>query len=322
MLPRAFRPPPSFTRLHAARLATSINSGGAENPSAYCKSLVQKHDYESYLCSQFYPHSSQPGYFALKAFFLELAMVQENVSTLVMGKMRFQFWRDAITGIAENRPPRHPIALALHEAAKSANLQRYHLKRIIDAREEELSNPSHRTIESLASHAESTYSTLLYLLLSLLNLPDTSGTLSHAASHLGVAQCIAVLLRALPYHASRGHLVIPADVAAKHGLRQEEVFRRIREGRHGAVHIKGLDDSVYEFAVAANDQILTARSMFEKQNLMVPREAMPVFLAGIPASGYLTRLEKVNFDALHPTLQMRDWKLPWRIWRGYYKHVF
>lgn len=186
----------------------------------------------------------------------------------------------------------------MHEASKSANLQRYHLKRIIDARvrhtvvdtqrcniegecilqEDGLSNPSHRTIESMTSHAESTYSTLLYLLLSLLNLPDTSGTLSHAASHLGVAQCFVVLLRAFLYHASRGHLVIPADVAAKHGLREEEIFRSIRE-RRGAV--RGLSDSVFEFAVAANDQLLTARSMFERRKSMVPTEAMPVFLTGV-----------------------------------------
>lgn len=30
-------------------------------------------------------------------------MVQETVSNQVMGKMRFQFWRDALTGIAEVR---------------------------------------------------------------------------------------------------------------------------------------------------------------------------------------------------------------------------
>lgn len=32
---------------------------------------------------------------------LELSMVQENVSNQVIGKMRFQFWRDAVSSIAE-----------------------------------------------------------------------------------------------------------------------------------------------------------------------------------------------------------------------------
>ena len=42
----------------------------------------------------------------------------------------------------------------------------------------------------------------------------------------------------------------------------------------------------------------------------------------MPVASYLARLEKANFDALHPVLQMRDWRLPWRIWRGYYKQMF
>jgi NADH dehydrogenase [ubiquinone] 1 alpha subcomplex assembly factor 6 len=73
--------------------------------------------------------------------------------------------------------------------------------------------------------------------------------------------------------------VIPADVAAKHGLRQEEVFRSVRENHGGSVSVKGLDDAVFEFAVAANDQLLTARSMFE--NTKIGRDAMPVFLTGV-----------------------------------------
>ncbi|KAF8510069.1 isoprenoid synthase domain-containing protein [Hysterangium stoloniferum] len=318
VLPRPFYP--SHLRLVSlARFATSVNSGSTGNHAEYCRALVQRHDYESYLSSYFYPRTLQPGYFALKAFFLELAMLPETVSNSMIGKMRFQFWRDAISALGEDIPPRHPIVLALHEASKKSNLQRYHLKRIIDAREDELNNPSYRTVASLTAHAESTYSTLLYLLLSLSNLPDVSGSLSHAASHLGIAQCFTVLLRALPFHASYGRLVIPADIAAKHGLRQEEVYRNLRT--HEMV-INGLDDAVYEFAIAANDQLLTARSMFEKQEMKIPPEAMPVFLSGIPVSLYLSRLEKVNFDIRHPSLQTKDWRLPWRVWRGYHKQMF
>ncbi|KIJ54822.1 hypothetical protein M422DRAFT_24716 [Sphaerobolus stellatus SS14] len=306
------------------RFATTVAAGGTADPLAYCKELVHKHDYPSFLCGQFYPKSQQPGYFGLKAFFLELAMVQETVSSQVIGKMRFQFWRDAVAAIAENRPPRQPIALALHEASAVAKLQPYHLKRIIDAREAELSNPSHMTLDSLSAHAESTHSTLLYLLLALRQLPEPPAvvdTLSHVASHLGIAQCYSVLLRALPYHATRGHLVIPADIAAKHGLRPEQLFRNLQNGR--PEHVHGLEDAVYDFAVAANDQLLTAKSMFEKDVPQASRQhVMPVFLSGIPVSRYLHALEKVNFDAWHPDLRKKDWSLPWHIWRGYQKERF
>lgn len=43
---------------------------GSADPAGYCKELVRKHDYESFLTSQFYPREMQGGYFALKAFYV------------------------------------------------------------------------------------------------------------------------------------------------------------------------------------------------------------------------------------------------------------
>lgn len=145
-------------------------------------------------------------------------------------------------------------------------------------KEEELITPSFRTLEALTAHAESTYSTLLYLLLSIRHLSDRSGEFSHALSHLGIAQYIAVLLRAFSFHASQGHLVIPLDIAAKHNLRQEDVIRNFaRVPKSG--HIHGLEDAVYDLAVVANDHLLTARELFKDHK--VPSEAIPVFLIGV-----------------------------------------
>ncbi|KAH0831935.1 isoprenoid synthase domain-containing protein [Lanmaoa asiatica] len=184
------------------------------------------------------------------------------------------------------------------------------------------------TVESMTSHAESTASTFLYLLLSLLNLP--SATLSHAASHLGVAQSFTTLLRAFPFHASKGMMVIPAEITAKHGVNQQEVLGKGETS-------KGLADAVFEFATIANDNLLTARGMFLETGGKVPGEAMPVFAAAvgrilcddgctdgvqIPVVCILGRLEEVNFDVYDDRLQVRDWKLAWRVWRGYYKRTF
>ncbi|KIM89068.1 hypothetical protein PILCRDRAFT_95104 [Piloderma croceum F 1598] len=285
----------------ATLLGSNPDTTGSADPSGYCKDLVRKYDYESFLTSQFYPKEMQGGYFALKAFYVELAMIQDTVSNSMLGKMRMQFWRDAVKQISDGRPPRHPIALALYEVSQRANIPAYHLKRIIDARDEELEAPAHLTLPTLTSHAESTSSTLLYALLSLLSLP--SSTLSHAASHLGVAQTFITLLRAFTFHASKGYMVIPAEITAKHGVNQEEVFRL-------APSVKGLEEAVFEFATVANDHVITARDMFKDA-------------AGkVPVADFLGRLEAVNFDPFHPSLQLRNWKLPWRVWRSYYKRTF
>jgi len=242
-------------------------------------------------------------------------MVQENVSNPMIGKLKMQFWRDAVKDINAGKSPKHPIALALLQASKRANLPAYHFKRIIDARSAELETPSHLTMDSLTTHAESTSSTALYLLLSMMSLP--SSALSHAASHLGVAQTLATLLRALPYHASKGHMVIPAEITAKHGVNQQEVFKR-------GPNAEGLDEAIFEFATVANDHLITAREMLkgEEMNGRVPSAALPIFLSGVPTASYLARLEKAGFNAFAPELQVRDWKLPWQMWKGFYKRQF
>ncbi|KAI0051400.1 hypothetical protein FA95DRAFT_270299 [Auriscalpium vulgare] len=309
----AHRPRPRSLRPLARSIADAPSSPQTEDPHAYCKNFVRQHDYEGFLISQFYAGDNARAYFALKAFSNELAMIQDSVSNILIGEMRMQFWRDVVKGITDGRPPHHPIALALYDASKTANLAPYHLKRIVDARANELQAPVHLTVDSLTSHAESTASTLLYLLMSVLNL--SSETLSHAASHVGVAQSISILLRALPYHAAKGRMVIPAEITAKHAVSQEEVFRK-------GPSAQGIDNAVFDFATLANDHILTARDMLKETGGKVPAGAMPIFSTAIPVTTYLERLEAVNFDAFHPSLQQRYWKLPWRVWRSYYKSTF
>ncbi|KAJ7044121.1 Squalene/phytoene synthase [Mycena alexandri] len=282
------------------------------DPAEYCRQLVRKHDYESFLISKFWPTHLQDGYFAIKAFSTELGMVQDNVSLPTIGAVRMQFWRDAVRDIYADRPPRHPIALALHRATQTASLPPYHLKRIVDARDEELQTASYPTSDALVAHAESVSSSVLYLLLALRGL-SSAEDLAHAASHLGTAQTLATLLWSLPHHVGQRRLPIPLDICARHGVKQEEVFRR----GGGAA---GIDAAVFDFAVLANDHLLTAREVFKGGK--VPAVAMPVFLAGVPVASFLQQLERENFDGFARSLAMRDWRLTWMIWSGYYRRVF
>ena len=135
------------------------------------------------------------------------------------------------------------------------------------------------TLDSLLAHAESTSSTLNYLLLRLLSL-HTSDLLSHAASHMGVAQTITTLLRALPYHAAQRRMVIPAEITAKHGVNQEAVFRSIGgRGVDAEENGKRLEEAVFELATVANDHVLTAREMFKEEGGKVPARVMPLFVS-------------------------------------------
>ncbi|KAF7299023.1 hypothetical protein MIND_00850600 [Mycena indigotica] len=292
------------------------------DPAAYCEDFVRKHDYDSFLIGKFWSGPLQQPYFAIKAFSTELAMIQDSVSNATIGAMRIQFWRDAVRDIFAasslnpgSFPPRHPIALALHQATKAADLPAYYFKRIVDARDTELRSGTYQSSEGLVAHAESVASSVLYLLLALRGLGG-SDTFAHAASHLGTAQTIATLVRGLPHHAANRQLPLPLDISARHGVKQEEVFR------HGG-DASGIDGAVYDVAVLANDHLLTARDMFKEElGGKVPALAMPVFLAGVPVTSFLERLEKCNFDAFNKSLALRDWRVSWRIYRAAYHRTF
>lgn len=63
----------SGPRRNLTTAATYTSSDSESNstiadPAGYCRDLVRRQDYESYLVSQFYPKHLQGGYFALKAF--------------------------------------------------------------------------------------------------------------------------------------------------------------------------------------------------------------------------------------------------------------
>ena len=81
-------------------------------------------------------------------------------------------------------------------------------------------------------------------------------------------------------------MVIPAEITAKHGISQEDVFRK-------GPAAKGIEDAVFDFATIANDNLITARGMFKEGAGKVPADAMPVFGAG--ASGiFVTDIEGLN----------------------------
>lgn len=132
-------------------------------------------------------------------------------------------------------------------------------------------------------------------------------------------------------------MAIPAEITAKHGVSQEDVFR------HGP-DAKGIDNAVFEFATMAHDHLNTAHDMLktsEDSNGKVPEEALPVFLTGVrvksvvttdgitkfwclqvPVINYLRRLEDAGFNAFDPKLERRDGFLAWQMWMAYYKRRF
>nr|XP_048276098.1 NADH dehydrogenase (ubiquinone) complex I, assembly factor 6 isoform X4 [Myodes glareolus] len=168
--------------------------------------------------------------------------------------------------------------------------------RIIDEREKNLDDKAYRSIQELENYAENTQSSLLYLTLEVLGVKDLHA--DHAASHIGKAQGIVTCLRATPYHGSRRKVFLPMDVCVQHGVSQEDFLRRN--------HDKNVRDVIYDIASQAHLHLKHARSFHRS----VPAEAFPAFLQTVTLEDYLKKIQRVDFDIFHPSLQQKNTLLP------------
>lgn len=76
--------------------------------------LSRKSDYENFLCTLLLPHSIRSAAFAIRAFNVEVAQVEDQVKDNKIGAMRLQFWTNTLNNIYDDHPPRSPIAMELH----------------------------------------------------------------------------------------------------------------------------------------------------------------------------------------------------------------
>ncbi|XP_051700591.2 NADH dehydrogenase (ubiquinone) complex I, assembly factor 6 isoform X2 [Oryctolagus cuniculus] len=255
-------------------VASGLDASGSEQ---YCLELLRKRDYEGYLCSLLLPAESRSSALALRAFNVELAQVKDSVSEKAIGLMRMQFWKKTVEDIYLDNPPHQPVAIELWK-------------------EKNLDDKVYRNIQELENYAENTQSALLYLTLETLGIKDLHA--DHAASHIGKAQGIVTCLRATPYHGSRRKVFLPMDICMLHGVSQEDVLRKSQD--------KKVRDVIYDIASQAHLHLKHARS-FHKS---VPARAFPAFLQTVSLEDYLKKIQQVDFDIFHPSLQRRNALLP------------
>ncbi|WFD21303.1 hypothetical protein MCAP1_003564 [Malassezia caprae] len=288
--------------------------------------MVRERDYAAYLTHIAYPRRLQPHFFALRAFYIELASLKDTLSNEL------------------NRPPKHPITLGLRDAifdpavAQHGSLVKDHFLRIIDAREADLADPlSPPTLAELEQYAESTSSRMLYLLLNLQGLSETR--VDELFSHLGKAMGLCTLVASLPYHthpaprprtggggapglpgskyAPQAHgtprtptLPLPLDYLMEQRVVQEDVFR------HG-IHARGLRDAIFRTATRANDYLITVRTHIQDTfEGRVPSAAVAPLLLGVQTRLVLQKLEASDFNPYDAAVAQRSWLLPWHIWRA------
>jgi phytoene synthase len=272
--------------------------------------LVRQRDPDRYLTALFAPDDRREGLFALDAFNFEVAKTRESISEPMLGQIRLQWWRDAVEEIYAGKPARrHETALALADAVRRYDLTRYHIDRIIDARELDLTDDPPRTLAVLERYCEDTSARLLWLALEVLGVRDSAAALE-AGREVGVAWALTGLVRAIPFHARDKRLYIPVDLAAEADLHTGDLFE-LRPSTPLAKVVGRLRKRAQELLDAARAKAAD-----------VPEAAQPALMLATLADTYLARIRRAGDNVFDPSLGRPDgWKtvrLSWAAFRGRY----
>ncbi|KAJ8097928.1 Squalene/phytoene synthase-domain-containing protein [Lipomyces tetrasporus] len=300
----------------------------------YCASMLESSFMSPNLITPFIPGPSRDAHIALSSLSAALkhashppltssaTISMASGSSAASARLRLQFWKQTIQDIfAGKTPPSEPVAILLTEAIRTHSYTRGFFTRMVDARTTRVGDPPFANISALADYGEAAYSSMLYLLGE--SMPSSRAVAAeHVCSHIGRAMGVVEVLSDFPGMIERrGRVLLPVDVMVRHAVREEDVLRRI-DVRDSEIRRK-LADAVFEVATHANDQLITARTMFEE---VVSRQGgrrniddamfAPVLFA-VPIRVWLEKLEKFDFDLFSPKLRVKDWILPWKMYWAY-----
>ena len=275
---------------------------------SYCGEQVRRSDNDRFLCVQFSPAEVREALYALYAFNLELARIPERVSEPLLGEIRYQWWQDALEAVYVGNEPPHDVIGPLSKAIHAFDLDRTALERLIDTRRRDLDETPIDDMAALDGYAEGTAGTLAGLTLDVLGVADPPAR--KAAQDIAYASAVVAILRAVPFHAARGQVLIPRQSLEAAGADHMSVL----SGKRSAEVAR----AVQQLADYAERRLAAAR----KPATQIPLAALSALLPAVLADGWLTKLRKAGFDPFDPTLQrtapLRPLRLWVQAWRGRY----
>ncbi|MCC2113698.1 MAG: squalene/phytoene synthase family protein [Hyphomicrobiales bacterium] len=269
----------------------------------FCQSLVYRADKDRFFASLFAAAESRPHLYALYGFNAEIARVRELVSDPFPGEMRYQWWRDALSGSGHGDIDAHPLASALVITKQRYELPVELFDAVLEARSFDLYEEPMAGLDELEAYGRDTSAAIIRLAAHILT-GRPQPELEKVCCHAGIAFALTGLLRALPVHSGRRQLYLPADRLADHGIDPEEVFA-------GTV-TPNLLALLAELRGVIRSHISETRKMI----CDVPVAAAPAFLPISLIECYLKEMERPGYDPFRSIVVVPQWRRQWLLWRS------
>ncbi|WP_370674274.1 phytoene/squalene synthase family protein [Pleomorphomonas sp. PLEO] len=277
-----------------------VSSSRLDDAYRYCEGLVRDHDRDRWLADELLPEQKRRHALAIHAFSYEAARIRETIHEAMPGEIRLQWWIDAIEGEARGDVAAHPVAAALIDTIRHFSLRRSGFVNLLEARRFDLYDDAMPTLNDLEGYAGETAS-VLFLEIAQVLCDGADPKAADAAGHAGVAYALTGLMRALPIHARRNQVYIPADLLKASGIEPDDV----RQGRK-AEELAGVLSALRDQAAGHLDKALAALAEMD------PR-AKPAFLPLAFVTPYLKTLAKAA--PYGPVAEISAWRKPLLLWR-------
>lgn len=265
---------------------------------SFCAQQVRRQDNDRFLCALFAPAERREGLFALYAFNLELASIPDKVSEPLLGRMRLQWWREAVEGNLNGGAAGHEVAGPLARAVAETALTPAGLLGLIEARESDLEDRPIRDQAAFVDYATGTSAALADMSLDVLGVADPAAR--EAARHVGLAWAGLGVIRSIPFHAARRRLYLPTDSLHAAGSTADEVL--------AGTASPGLRRVVAEIAEWSRQHLNAAR----RDCGGVATAALPALLPAVLAQIHLERVRRADFNPFDPDIAR---PAPWRVAR-------
>jgi NADH dehydrogenase [ubiquinone] 1 alpha subcomplex assembly factor 6 len=265
----------------------------------YCLQQIRRFDRDRYLTVVAAPQQAAVDLAVLYAFNLEIALVRDSVSESMLGRIRLQWWREAIAEIYESRPRRHAVLECIAALQARTPLSRGRFERMIDARESELEDVIPDDVAALESYADATAGDLLRLAAEAAGIDPDQGDIAPLIRHVGIGFGLTGVARATLYLARRRQTMLPASLQQKHGLSLDLLYELKPQ--------PGLNAAIAELAAIARGHLDAAKRS------TTPKPLLPALRIGTLARAQLARLRRHDHDLFDPRSIATSPRDVWRL---------
>ena len=185
-------------------------------------SLVRKKDPDRYICILFAKRGLQQDLFSICAFYSEVAEVSDRVTEPQLGRIRLQWWREALMRMSANYDADDLITAELSKVYKKHRLSPDLFNVILEARSLDIDNyqPTH-TLD-LVNYIKNTSAALSQLFLNVMQVCDEETKLT--VEEVSIAFGLVGVLRSTRYLASNKRILLPSSRMKYYGISKHQLY--------------------------------------------------------------------------------------------------